>query len=155
MLMSFPFILIGSTTALPPSKTQQLANMKPSKQILKFKDNKNKYLTMKTNTPTTSSICPKKTKRTPTDTFDNINDVPITLSHSTVPEGTPTHPFIYHGAFAYGSPKKSKLANLTLPITPTSDDIQKIKKHPNITKKKCTFSNKSGAITDDDIKSVL
>ena len=32
----------SATTELPPSKTQELSNTKPSKQILKFKDNKNK-----------------------------------------------------------------------------------------------------------------
>ena len=146
----------NATTQLPPSKTQELSNKKPSKQILKFKDNKNKYLTMKTNSPTTSPTRPKKAKPTQTETFDDINDVPATIGHSPVPEGTPTHPFLYHGALAYGSPKKSKLANLMLPTTPTSGDDQKtIKKHPTITKKKRTFSNKSGATTDDDIDSIL
>jgi hypothetical protein len=43
-----------------------------------------------------------------------------------------------------------------LPTTPTSGDEQKtIKNHPTITKKKRTFSNKSGATTDDDIDSIL
>jgi hypothetical protein len=101
----------NATTQLPPSKTQELSNKKPSKQILKFKDNKNKCLTMKTNSPTTSPTRPKKAKPTQTETFDDINDVPATIGHSPVPEGTPTHPFLYHGALAYGSPKKSKLAN--------------------------------------------
>jgi hypothetical protein len=113
-------------------------------------------LTMKTNSPTTSPTRPKKAKPTQTETFDDINDVRATIGHSPVPEGTPTHPFLYHGALAYGSPKKSKLANLMLPTTPTSGDDQKIiKTHPTITKKKRTFSNKSGATTDDDIDSIL
>ena len=142
----------SATTELPPSKTQELSNKKPSKQILNFKDTKNKYLTMKTNSPTISPTCPKKAKPTQTETFDDINDVPATLGHSPVPEGTPTHPFLYHGALAYGSPKKSKLANLMLPITPTPGDNQKtIKKHPTIAKKKRNFSNRSGATTDNDI----
>ncbi|KAI2494089.1 hypothetical protein MHU86_20448 [Fragilaria crotonensis] len=108
---------------------------------------------MKTNTPTTTPTRPKKAKPVNTETFDDINDVPATLGSSPVPEGTPTHPFLYHGALAYGSPKKSKLANLMFPTTPTSGDDQKIKKDP--TKKKRTFSNKSGATNDDDIDTIL
>ncbi|KAI2514153.1 hypothetical protein MHU86_46 [Fragilaria crotonensis] len=144
----------SATTKLPPAKTQELDDQSPTKQILKFNNN-NKDLTMKTNTPTTTPTRPKKAKPVNTETFDDINDVPATLGSSPVPEGTPTHPFLYHGALAYGSPKKSKLANLMFPTTPTSGDDQKIKKDPNITKKKRTFSNKSGATNDDDIDTIL
>jgi hypothetical protein len=59
--------------------------------------------------------------------FDDNVDIPAALGASPVPDDTPTHPTLYKGSLAFGSPHRSKLSRaLHLPSTYTSpDDDQK------------------------------
>ncbi|KAI2497892.1 hypothetical protein MHU86_16590 [Fragilaria crotonensis] len=93
------------------------------------------------------------------DAFDANVDYPAELGASPVPPDTPTHPALYKGALAYGSPKKSKL--LPCPLHPFSnhypDDDQDL---PNNKKKRRT-SEKGPAyfdvckLTSDDIDDII
>ncbi|KAI2495610.1 hypothetical protein MHU86_18884 [Fragilaria crotonensis] len=94
------------------------------------------------------------------DAFDANVDHPAELGASPVPPDTPTHPALYKGALAYGSPKKSKLPSRVRYIpspTTTPDDDQDL---PNNKKKRRT-SEKGPAyfdvckLTSDDIDDII
>ncbi|KAI2498155.1 hypothetical protein MHU86_16353 [Fragilaria crotonensis] len=94
------------------------------------------------------------------DAFDANVDYPAELGASPVPPDTPTHPALYKGALAYGSPKKSKLPSRVRYIpspTTTPDDDQDL---PNNKKKRRT-SEKGPAyfdvckLTSDDIDDII
>jgi hypothetical protein len=58
---------------------------------------------------------------------DNV-DIPVALGASPVPDDTPTHPTLYNGSLAFGSPRRSKLSRVhQFPSSNTSsDDDQKL-----------------------------
>ena len=94
------------------------------------------------------------------DAFDANVDYPAELGASPVPPDTPTHPALYKGALAYGSPKKSMLPSRVRYIpspTTTPDDDQDL---PNNKKKRRT-SEKGPAyfdvckLTYDDIDDII
>jgi hypothetical protein len=60
--------------------------------------------------------------------FDNNVDIPAALGASPVPDDTPTHPTLYKGSLAFGSPRGSKLTRVHQFPSPntTSDDNQKL-----------------------------
>ena len=60
--------------------------------------------------------------------FDDNVDIPAALGASPVPDDTPTHPTLYKGSLAFGSPRGSKLTRVHQFPSPntTSDDDQKL-----------------------------
>jgi hypothetical protein len=60
--------------------------------------------------------------------FDNNINIPAALGASPVPDNTPTHPTLYKGSLAFGSPRGSKLTRVHQFPSPntTSDDDQKL-----------------------------
>ena len=60
--------------------------------------------------------------------FDDNVDIPAALGASPVPDDTPTHPTLYKGSLAFGSPRGSKLTRVHHFPSPntTSDDDQKL-----------------------------
>ena len=59
--------------------------------------------------------------------FDNTVDIPAALGTSPVPDNTPTHPTLYKGSLAFGSPCRSKLSRVHQfpPPNTSPDDDQK------------------------------
>ena len=97
------------------------------------KPSKNKSIlksTMKNIFPPAGAPCASRSTFEGADpvAFDDNVDIPAALGASPVPNNLPTHPTLYNGSLAFGSPHGSKLTRVHQFPTPntTSDDDQKL-----------------------------